>query len=259
MKNRVDSQPGNVPYREHSRCSKCSFWRCYLHYRKGWGGSGNTWYLFNFTQAVASGSLQDNVERINKETVNQTREALNMLLTICSCTLHKHVSRRPSGPSHEPQCAYSPCLKFHSCKCPRGRPWSISHQLCSPYKVTRKIIRLATRSPSPPSSWFAVRITFGCEGSHKLFVRSCWTSINFHLVSISQMTSSSSPLPQPASGLTHISFLWPQTVQIQGSSTSLDFLGVTVDTDLFQASLPTKKAQSHQPFGIQSSLCTEWP
>lgn len=32
-------------------------------------------------------------------------------LLIWSCTLHKHVSRRPSRLSHEPQCTYSPCLK----------------------------------------------------------------------------------------------------------------------------------------------------
>ncbi|XP_061574443.1 uncharacterized protein LOC133441046 [Cololabis saira] len=94
--------------------------------------------------------------------------------------------------------------------------------------------------------YFAVRLTFGCKSSPKLFdtfsEALCWILSNNH--GIPFLSPPSSP---PASGLVTLTSVFSElgvplsAEKTEGPSTSLEFLGITLDTDLFQASLPTEK------------------
>ncbi|XP_061585356.1 uncharacterized protein LOC133450379 [Cololabis saira] len=104
--------------------------------------------------------------------------------------------------------------------------------------------------------YFAVRLTFGCKSSPKLFdtfsEALCWILSNNHgipflvhlLDDFLVITPPSSP---PASGLVTLTSVFSElgvplsAEKTEGPSTSLEFLGITLDTDLFQASLPTEK------------------
>ncbi|XP_049453891.1 uncharacterized protein LOC125901914 [Epinephelus fuscoguttatus] len=104
--------------------------------------------------------------------------------------------------------------------------------------------------------YFAVRLTFGCKSSPKIFdtlsEALCWILSNNHgipfivhlLDDFLVITPNSSP---PASGLVTLTSVFsdlgvPLSVEkTEGPSTSLEFLGITLDTNLFQASLPVEK------------------
>ncbi|XP_062282481.1 uncharacterized protein LOC133987208 [Scomber scombrus] len=104
--------------------------------------------------------------------------------------------------------------------------------------------------------YFAVRLTFGCKSSPKIFdslsEALCWILINncklpyvVHL--LDDFLTVTPPFSPPAHGLTTLTAafcdlgvpLSPE--KTQGPGTSLEFLGITLDTVLLQASLPTDK------------------
>ncbi|XP_030292106.1 uncharacterized protein LOC115592964 [Sparus aurata] len=104
--------------------------------------------------------------------------------------------------------------------------------------------------------YFSVRLTFGCRSSPKIFdslsEALCWILLNNHhlpyvvhlLDDFLTVTPPSSP---PAQGLStlkstfHLLGVPLSTEKTSGPSTSLEFLGITLDTITFQASLPTDK------------------
>ncbi|XP_030253189.1 uncharacterized protein LOC115569298 [Sparus aurata] len=104
--------------------------------------------------------------------------------------------------------------------------------------------------------YFAVRLTFGCKSSPKIFdslsEALCWILLNKHrlpyvvhlLDDFLTVTPSSSP---PSHGLTTLISAFNELgvplspEKTEGPSTSLEFLGITLNSVSLQASLPTEK------------------
>ncbi|XP_053170466.1 uncharacterized protein LOC128354229 [Scomber japonicus] len=103
--------------------------------------------------------------------------------------------------------------------------------------------------------YFAVRLTFSCKSSPKLFdtlsEALCWILCNNHgiqfLVHLLDFLLISPPSSPPASGIATLTAVFADlgvplsTEKTEGPSTSLEFLGITLDTNSFQASLPIEK------------------
>ncbi|XP_078017752.1 uncharacterized protein LOC144458670 [Epinephelus lanceolatus] len=106
------------------------------------------------------------------------------------------------------------------------------------------------------SYYFAVRLTFGCKSSLKLFntlsEALCWILSNNHCIPflvhlLDDFLLITLPSSPPASGLATLSSVFSDLgvplskEKTEGPSTSLEFLGITFNTNLFQASLPAEK------------------
>ncbi len=106
------------------------------------------------------------------------------------------------------------------------------------------------------SFYFAVRLTFGCKSSPKLFdtlsEALCWILSNNHGISflvhlLDDFLLITPPSSPPAASLTILSAVFSELgvplskEKTEGPSTSLEFLGITLDTNLLQASLPAAK------------------
>lgn len=155
--------------------------------------------------------------------------------------------------------------------------WCLSHPACSCSLLTttpsimpspssnspgkgRGSQKWTSPAPSKFSSWqdayyFAFRLTCGC--SPKLFdtlsEALCWIlsiPIPFLVHLLDDLLINSPPSLTPASSLvTLISVFSNLRVPLsaektKGPSTSLEFLRITLDTNLFQASLPVEKLKS---------------
>ncbi|XP_053178134.1 uncharacterized protein LOC128361632 [Scomber japonicus] len=104
--------------------------------------------------------------------------------------------------------------------------------------------------------YFAVRLTFGCKSSPKLFDTSsdalCWILCNNHGIQflvhlLEDFLLISPPSSPPASGIATLTAVFADlgvplsAEKTEGPSTSLEFLGITLDTNSFQAPLPIEK------------------
>ena len=104
--------------------------------------------------------------------------------------------------------------------------------------------------------YFAVRLTFGCKSSPKLFdtlaEALCWILVNNHKLPyvthlLDDFLVVTPPSAPPASGLTTLTTVFnslgvPLALEkTEGPLTALEFLGITLDTISFQASLPPDK------------------
>ena len=104
--------------------------------------------------------------------------------------------------------------------------------------------------------YFAVRLTFGCKSSPKLFdilsEALCWILANNHKIPflvhlLDDFLVISPPSSPPASGLVTLKSVFSNlrvplsAEKTEGPSISLEFLGITLDTNQFQASLPIEK------------------
>ncbi|XP_072522621.1 uncharacterized protein [Salminus brasiliensis] len=123
--------------------------------------------------------------------------------------------------------------------------------------------------------YFSVRLAFGCKSSPKIFntlaEALCWILLNvqrlpFVLHLLDDFLIIDPPSAPPARGLTALSDTFHRLgiplsdEKTLGPSTSLEFLGITLDSVLFQASLPQEKhdriTQSLSAF-LSSPTCTK--
>ncbi|XP_076583733.1 uncharacterized protein LOC143319050 [Chaetodon auriga] len=104
--------------------------------------------------------------------------------------------------------------------------------------------------------YFAVRLTFGCKSSPKIFdslaESLCWILTNNHKVPyvihlLDDFLTISPPSSPPAKALTTLTTTFHELGvpispdKTEGPKTSLDFLGITLNTVSLQASLPPEK------------------
>lgn len=104
--------------------------------------------------------------------------------------------------------------------------------------------------------YFAVRLTFGCKSSPNIFdclsEALCWVLVNVHKLPyvihlLDDFLTVTPPSSPPAHGLHALTSLFQElgvplpAEKTAGPSTSLEFLGITLDSVLFQASLPLEK------------------
>ncbi|XP_054463932.1 uncharacterized protein LOC129098839 [Anoplopoma fimbria] len=106
------------------------------------------------------------------------------------------------------------------------------------------------------SYYFAVRLTFGCKSSPKIFdclsEALCWILINVYKLPyvihlLDDFLTVTPPSSPPAHGLNTLTSAFKELgvplspEKTVGPSTSLEFLGITLDSVSLQASLPTEK------------------
>ncbi|XP_041649188.1 uncharacterized protein LOC121513473 [Cheilinus undulatus] len=105
--------------------------------------------------------------------------------------------------------------------------------------------------------YFAVRLTFGCKSSPKIFdslseALDCWILLKKHKLPyiihlLDDFLTVTPPSSSPFHGLNVLSSSFKELgvplslEKTQGPSTSLEFLGITLDSVSFQASLPLEK------------------
>lgn len=116
--------------------------------------------------------------------------------------------------------------------------------------------------------YFSVRLTFGCRSSPKIFdslsEALCWMLVNNHkLPHVLHLLADFLIISHPASPrkfrLSTVTKAFSELgislseEKTSGSSTSFEFLGITLDTITFQASLPQEKIQ-HITLLLSNSL-----
>ena len=104
--------------------------------------------------------------------------------------------------------------------------------------------------------YFAVRLTFGCKSSPKIFnslsEALCWILTNNHAIPhlvhlLDDFLIVEPPSPPPAHGLSTLKTVFSDLgvplsdEKTIGPATSIEFLGITLDTVSFKASLPQEK------------------